>query len=37
MKESIVKDKTSWWEKIRKNELNTALEIFQEQKNLEIL
>jgi SAM-dependent methyltransferase len=37
MKESIVKDKTSWWKKIRKNELNTALETFPNQKNLEIL
>jgi ubiquinone/menaquinone biosynthesis C-methylase UbiE len=37
MKEGALKDKTSWWGEIRKNELNTALEIFPNQKNLEIL
>ena len=37
MKDSVVKDKTSWWGEIRENELNTALDVFQEQKELEIL
>jgi ubiquinone/menaquinone biosynthesis C-methylase UbiE len=37
MKESIVKDETTWWKEIRKNELNTVLEILTNQKNLEIL
>ena len=37
MKGSIVKDETTWWKEIRKNELNTVLEILPNQKNLEIL
>lgn len=34
---SIEKDETSWWEKVRKSELDTALEIFPSQNNLHIL
>ena len=34
---SIEKDETSWWEKVRKSELDTALEIFPNQNNLHIL